>query len=102
MGKAPQYGLLGPQIDSPKAKFVTRLVQMGSEPLFDGVLSAPQLAAQVTAAKKILKTLSIPATVRDMVYGFTKDGGSDAVLGTIDHELPFFSSESSALIDFFF
>jgi exo-beta-1,3-glucanase (GH17 family) len=84
---------------NPKAKFVTRLVQMGSEPLFDSVLSVPALAAQVTAAKKTLAPLGIPVTVSDMVYGFTKDGGSQAVLEAIDqisiHELPFFSTKAT-------
>jgi hypothetical protein len=70
---------------------------MGSEPLFDSVLSVPVLAAQVTATKKTLAPLGIPVTVSDIVYGFTKDGGSEAVLEAFDqislHELPFFSSE---------
>jgi hypothetical protein len=52
----------------------------------------------VTAAKKTLKPLGILVTVSEMVYGFTKDGGSKAVLEAIDvislHELPYFSSES--------
>lgn len=84
---------------NPKAKFVTRLVQFGSEPLFDSVLSASALAAQVTAAKKTLAPLAIPVTVSDMVYGFTKDGGSQPVLEAIDqisiHTLPFFYTKAS-------
>jgi len=82
-----------------KAKFVTQVVQFGSEPLFDGVLSVSALAAQVTAAKKILKSLGIPVTVSDMVYGFKKDGGSKAVLEAIDqigiHMLTFFSTKAT-------
>jgi len=72
---------------------------MGSEPLFDSVLSVSALAAQVTAAKKTLAPLGIPVTVSDMVYGFTKDGGSEAVLTAIDqisvHELPFFITKAT-------
>ena len=71
-------------------------MQFGSEPLFDSVLTASALAAQVTAAKETLAPLGVPVTVSDMVYGFTKDGGSEPVLEAIDqisiHELPFFSS----------
>lgn len=88
---------------NPKAKFVTRLLQYGSEPLFDDVLSVSALAAQVTAAKKTLKPLGIPVTVSDMVYGFTKGGGSKAVLEAIDqisvHMLPYFSTKATTGAD---
>ncbi|KIM80532.1 glycoside hydrolase family 17 protein [Piloderma croceum F 1598] len=84
---------------NPKARYVTRVVQFGSEPLFDSVLSVSALAAQVIAAEKTLKPLGIPVTVSDMVYGFTKDGGSKAVLEAIDqisiHMLPFFSTKAT-------
>jgi hypothetical protein len=51
---------------NPKAKFVTRVVQFGSEPLFDGVLDPDALAQQVVDAKKELADLNIPVTVSDM------------------------------------
>lgn len=84
---------------NPKAKYVTRVLQFGSEPLFDDVLTPSELAAQVTAAKKKLKPLGIPVTVSDMAYGFKKDGGSEPVLEAIDqislHMLPYFSTKAT-------
>lgn len=49
-----------------KAPFVTRVVQFGSEPLYDGVLSPQDLADQVWDAKEQLDDLGIPVTVSDM------------------------------------
>jgi exo-beta-1,3-glucanase (GH17 family) len=84
---------------NPKAKFVTRGVQFGSEPLFDHVLSPDQLAAQVLSAKKDLATLGIPVTVSELAYGYQENGGAQNVLDAIDfiniHMLPFFSSKAS-------
>ncbi|KAG6833110.1 hypothetical protein H0H87_011218 [Tephrocybe sp. NHM501043] len=87
---------------NPKAKFVTRLLQFGSEPLFDWVLDPPVLIQQVKAAKANLSSLQIPVTVSDMAYSFrdlhANDGGPD-VLKAIDmfdaHILPFFSTQAS-------
>ncbi|KAG6886519.1 hypothetical protein C0992_003626, partial [Termitomyces sp. T32_za158] len=55
---------------NPKAKFVTRVLQFGSEPLFDWVLSPNDLIAQVNGAKANLSSLHIPVTVSDMAYSF--------------------------------
>nr|GAT52508.1 b-(1-6) glucan synthase [Mycena chlorophos] len=86
---------------NPKAKFVTRVVQFGSEPLFDSVLPPATLAAQVRSAKENLTILGIPVTISDMAYGYQKsmnDGAQD-VLDAIDlidaHMLPFFSAKAS-------
>ncbi|KAG6916215.1 hypothetical protein DXG01_007845 [Tephrocybe rancida] len=87
---------------NPKAKFVTRVLQFGSEPLFDWVLDPPVLIQQVNAAKANLSSLQIPVTVSDMAYSFrdlhADDGGPD-VLQAIDmfdaHMLPFFSTQAS-------
>ncbi|KAG6864868.1 hypothetical protein C0991_006722 [Blastosporella zonata] len=87
---------------NPKAKFVTRVLQFGSEPLFDWVLDPPVLIEQVKAAQKNLSSLQIPVTVSDLAYSFrdlhADDGGPD-VLQAIDmfdaHMLPFFSTEAS-------
>ncbi|KAF5379761.1 hypothetical protein D9615_005744 [Tricholomella constricta] len=87
---------------NPKAKFVTRAVQFGSEPLFDWVLNPRDLITQVNAAKKNLSSLQIPVTVSDLAYSFkdlhASDGGPD-VLKAIDyidaHILPFFSTKAS-------
>ena len=64
--------LLGALHSNPKAKFVTRVLQFGSEPLFDGVLSPPLLKAQILAAKANLSSLQIPVTVSDMAYSYQK------------------------------
>ncbi|KAI0051806.1 glycoside hydrolase family 17 protein [Auriscalpium vulgare] len=84
---------------NPKAKFVTRGVQFGSEPLFDSVLSPNDLTAQVVAAKKNLSSLSIPVTVSELAYGYQERGGAQNVLDSLDfiniHMLPFFSQKAS-------
>ncbi|TFY83011.1 hypothetical protein EWM64_g1002 [Hericium alpestre] len=82
-----------------KAKFVTRGVQFGSEPLYDNVLSPNDLAAQVIAAKANLSSLNIPVTVSELAYGYQERGGAQNVLDALDfiniHMLPFFSQDAS-------
>lgn len=84
---------------NPKAKFVTRVVQFGSEPLFDDVLPHAQLTSQVKAAKINLSSLSIPVTVSELAYGYQERGGAQDVLDAIDsiniHMLPFFARTAS-------
>ncbi|KAI0743869.1 glycoside hydrolase superfamily [Daedaleopsis nitida] len=84
---------------NPKAKFVTRVVQFGSEPLYDWVLEPEQLAQQVTLAKQNLSSLNIPVTVSELAYGYQEHGGAQAVLDAIDsiniHMLPFFAQDAS-------
>src|SRR5579863_7674786 len=84
---------------NPKAKFVTRVVQFGSEPLFDWVLSPDELQAQVLDAKKCLSGLGIPVTVSELAYGYQERGGAQNVLDAIDsiniHMLPFFAQTAS-------
>ena len=84
---------------NPKAKYVTRVVQFGSEPLYDNVLPHDQLAAQVTAAKAALADLNIPVTVSELAYGYQERGGAQDVLNAIDsiniHMLPFFAQTAS-------
>ncbi|KAF8135784.1 glycoside hydrolase family 17 protein [Boletus edulis] len=81
---------------NPKAKFVTRGVQFGSEPLFDDVLSHDDLAFQVYSAKAQLADVQIPVTVSELAYGYQERGGAQDVLDAIDyiniHMLPFFST----------
>jgi hypothetical protein len=72
--KGRRDNLLGTLHSNPKAKFVTRVVQFGSEPLFDWVLDPPVLAAQVVAAKANLSSLQIPVTVSDMAYSYQEVG----------------------------
>jgi hypothetical protein len=104
---------------------VTRVLQFGSEPLFDSVLDPPVLKAQVLAAKANLSSLQIPVTVSDMAYSYQKvsvlellffgldvdaddelisrsqhaNDGGPSVLDAIDlidvHMLPFFSTRAS-------
>jgi len=50
--------------------FVTRALQFGSEPLFDGILSPAMLFSEVQAAKNELASLHIPVTVSDFAYSF--------------------------------
>ena len=57
---------------NPKAKFVTRVLQFGSEPLFDQVLDPLDLMSEVLAAKANLSRLEIPVTVSDMAYSYQK------------------------------
>jgi exo-beta-1,3-glucanase (GH17 family) len=91
--------LLSDLTSNPKAKFVTRVVQFGSEPLFDNVLSASALASQVKSAKSKLADVQIPVTVSDMAYGYQSNGGAQDVLDAIDlvdaHILPFFGASST-------
>lgn len=54
---------------NPKAKWVTRVLQFGSEPLFDNAISHQDLAEQVIMAKANLSSLLIPVTVSELAYG---------------------------------
>ena len=78
---------------------MTRVVQFGTEPLFDDVLSPEALTTQVLAAKKNLSSLNIPVTVSELAYGYQERGGAQDVLDAIDsiniHMLPFFSQQAS-------
>jgi exo-beta-1,3-glucanase (GH17 family) len=89
--------------NNPKAKFVTRAVQFGSEPLFDHVLDPDTLAAQVTSARQNLASLGILVTVSDMAYGYQSNGGAQSVLDAVDfidlHMLPFFSPMATTASD---
>ena len=84
---------------NPKAKFVTRVLQFGSEPLYDWALDPAELAEQVKAAKAKLASLKIPVTISEMAYGFQIHNGAPDVLAAIDvidaHILPFFASDAS-------
>ncbi|KAI0756089.1 hypothetical protein C8Q80DRAFT_7334 [Daedaleopsis nitida] len=84
---------------NPRAKFVTRVVQFGSEPLFDNVLPHAELAQQVVLAKQNLSSLNIPVTVSELAYGYQERGGAQDVLDAIDsiniHMLPFFDQDAS-------
>ncbi|KAL4080311.1 glycoside hydrolase family 17 protein [Scleroderma yunnanense] len=91
--------LISSLTSNPKAKFVTRGVQFGSEPLFDNVLPHEELASQVLSAKSQLSGVGIPVTVSELAYGYQERGGAQDVLDAIDfiniHILPFFSTQAT-------
>ncbi|KAF9558839.1 glycoside hydrolase [Agrocybe pediades] len=98
--KTRRDSLLGTLHSNPKAKFVTRVLQFGSEPLYDYALDPSTLATQVLNAKANLSSLHIPVTISEMAYGFQeRQPDSDAVMDAIDlidaHMLPFFSAKAS-------
>lgn len=77
---------------------MTRVVQFGSEPLYDYVLPPDELAAQVRAAKEVLNPLGVAVTVSEMAYGYQAHGGASSVLDAVDiidaHMLPFFAQDA--------
>ena len=86
---------------NPKGKFVTRVVQMGTEPLFDAVITPAALTTQVLNAKQNLSDIGIPVTVSELAYGYQERNstGSQNVLDAIDsinaHMLPFFAGDAT-------
>lgn len=93
--------LFGVLHSNPKAKFVTRVVQFGSEPLFDEVIDPYELAREVSDAKAHLAPLGIRVTVSDLAFSYQRawSRGAKEVLGNVDvvnaHMLPFFSRQAS-------
>ncbi|KAF5393502.1 hypothetical protein D9757_000698 [Collybiopsis confluens] len=91
--------LLAALHSNPRAKFVTRVLQFGSEPLFDDVLPVDQLTEQVQLAKTNLSDVHIPVTVSELAFGYQERDGSQELLDALDsiniHMLPFFSQEAS-------
>jgi hypothetical protein len=85
--------------NNPKGKFVTRVVQIGTEPLFDDVITPQALTTQVINAKSNLSDIGIPVTVSELAYGYQERGGAQDVLDAIDsinvHMLPFFAGDAT-------
>jgi len=85
--------------NNPKGKFVTRVVQIGSEPLFDDVITPQALATQVINAKSNLSDIGISVTVSEMAYGYQERAGAQVVLDAVDsiniHMLPFFAKDAT-------
>ena len=75
------------------------MLQFGSEPLFDWVLTPNQLATQILAAKKNLSSLGIPVTISELAYGYQEHDNAPMVMDAIDlvdiHMLPFFAQDAS-------
>ena len=86
---------------NPKGKFVTRIVQMGTEPLFDDVITPQALTTQVTNMKQNLSDIGVQVTVSELAYGYQvrNASGSQAVLDAVDvinaHMLPFFAGDAT-------
>ncbi|KAF9440594.1 glycoside hydrolase family 17 protein [Macrolepiota fuliginosa MF-IS2] len=97
--KTRRDALVGTLYSNRLAKFVVRVVQFGSEPLFDGVLSPNDLAEQVRELKARIGSLRIQVTVSDMAYSYQKSGEARSVMSAIDiidvHMLPFFANDAS-------
>jgi exo-beta-1,3-glucanase (GH17 family) len=74
---------------------------MGTEPLFDDVITPQALTTQVINAKKALSDIGVPVTVSELAYGYQErnSSGSQAVLDAIDsiniHILPFFAGDAT-------
>lgn len=92
---------------NPLGPFVTRVVQMGTEPLFDDVITPEALTTQVNNAKQNLSDISINVTVSELAYGYQERNasGSQAVLDAIDsinaHMLPFFAGDATSGVYWF-
>ncbi|KIL65690.1 glycoside hydrolase family 17 protein [Amanita muscaria Koide BX008] len=84
-----------------KARFVTRAVQFGSEPLFDRVIDPYWLADEVNRAKWNVGQMGIKVTVSDLAYSYQREWNKGArhVLDNVDvvdaHMLPYFSPQAT-------
>ncbi|KDN51369.1 glycoside hydrolase family 17 protein [Tilletiaria anomala UBC 951] len=89
---------------NPKAPFVVRLVQFGSEPLFDYVLPVNELMSEVVRAQQILggPNIAIDVTISELAYGYQaqQDSGAYDLFDIIDpinqHQLPYFAQDASS------
>ncbi|KAH8828503.1 glycoside hydrolase superfamily [Flagelloscypha sp. PMI_526] len=99
--KTRRTALLGILHSNAKAKFVTRALQFGSEPLYDWEILPDELVPAIEAAQANLSSLGIPVTVSEMAYGYQlhESRGSFDVLDAVDlidaHILPFFAQDAS-------
>lgn len=64
---------------NPKAPFVVRAIVVGSEPMFDYVLPASQLADQINDIKSQLKKVApdTQVTLSDMPWAYSIQSASD-------------------------
>jgi hypothetical protein len=80
---------------------------MGTEPLFDDVITPQALTTAVINAKKNLSDIGVQVTVSELAYGYQvrNASGSQAVLDAIDvinaHMLPFFAGDATRGAYFF-
>lgn len=61
--------LLATLTTNPKAPFVVRAVQYGSEPLFDQAIAVTSLNNRIKAYKQKLSAQQIPVTISELAYG---------------------------------
>ncbi|KAK4698973.1 hypothetical protein P7C70_g7296, partial [Phenoliferia sp. Uapishka_3] len=84
---------------NPKAPYVIRNIAVGSEPLFDGVLSPSDLAGQVNSLRATLSQYGIQTSISEMPYGYQSNGDAPQIFKAIDivegHVLPFFDGAAT-------
>jgi len=90
---------------NPRAPFVVRAVVVGSEPLFDWVLSPDELAQQIVDVKNKLSDYTrkgldgMQVTLSEMPYGFMAQGNAPSVFRAMDviqgNILPFFDQRAT-------
>ncbi|KAI5479288.1 glycoside hydrolase family 17 protein [Pseudohyphozyma bogoriensis] len=81
---------------NPRAPYVIRNIAVGSEPLYDWVMSQQDLAVQVNYLRSQLSAYGIQTTISEMPYGFQSQGDAPDIFKAIDivegNILPFFDS----------
>ncbi|PWN41898.1 glycoside hydrolase [Ceraceosorus guamensis] len=90
---------------NPKAPFVVRTVQFGSEPLFDWAISADGLADQINDVKQKLSQFitgqptAMQVSTSEMPYGYQIHGNAPKVFSSVStllaNSLPFFAQDAS-------
>ncbi|KAF8328395.1 glycoside hydrolase superfamily [Cantharellus anzutake] len=84
---------------NPLAPYVIRSIDVGSEPLFDQVLSPTALAAQVKYVQNAVHSYGVNVSISEMPFGYTVQGNPAPVLNAIDmlhiNELPFFDKTAT-------
>ncbi|KAM0746989.1 hypothetical protein T439DRAFT_293419 [Meredithblackwellia eburnea MCA 4105] len=99
MWKTRMAGLVSTIKNNVKAPYIFRNIAVGSEPLFDWVMSADDLAVQVNNLRSQLSYYGIQTTISEMPYGFQSQGDAPAVFKAIDlvegNVLPFFDGSAT-------
>ncbi|CAG7852217.1 SubName: Full=Uncharacterized protein {ECO:0000313/EMBL:CCA67642.1} [Serendipita indica DSM 11827] len=84
---------------NPLAPFVIRSVDVGSEPLYDWVLTPKDLTAEINNVKGLISSYGIKVSISEMKYGYSVQGDSQMVLDAEDvvhtHQLPFFDPNAT-------
>ncbi|KAG8829394.1 hypothetical protein FRC17_006661 [Serendipita sp. 399] len=84
---------------NPIAPYVIRSLDVGSEPLYDWVLTPKDLANEINRIKGLLAPFGIKVSISEMRYGYSVQGDSQVVLDAQDivhaHMLPFFDNSAT-------